>query len=195
MAKVVFIFGKSSTGKDTIAERLLGNSGLGLKKLITYTTRPMREGEEDGKEYFFVSNEQAELYEKDGSVVETRVYHTIKGPWKYFTRNDGQIGADSKDKYLVWGTLEMYEKYCAYFGKDMIVPVYIEVDNGIRLQRALDREKKQPIPQYKEMCRRFIADEEDFSEDKLLANGIDRRFINDELDRCILEIEEYILNL
>lgn len=195
MAKVVFIFGKSSTGKDTIAKELLRNDSLELNTIITYTTRPMREGEMEGKEYHFVTDEDALNFEKDGSVVETREYHTVKGLWKYFTRNDGQIDLSSNNKYLVLGTLEMYEKYCAYFGKELIAPIYIDIDNGIRLQRALDREKTQPIPQYKEMCRRFIADEEDFSEDKLAKNGITRRFINDDLKRCIAEIEEYILNL
>ena len=58
----------------------------------------------------------------------------------------------------------------------------------MRLQRALDREKAQDQPKYEEMCRRFLADAEDFSEEKIREAGIERRFHNDELDNCLEEI-------
>lgn len=62
----------------------------------------------------------------------------------------------------------------------------------MRLQRALDREKAQDQPKYEEMCRRFLADAEDFSEEKVQKAGIDRRFYNDELDSCLEEIIVYL---
>ena len=71
----------------------------------------------------------------------------------------------------------------------------IETDDGIRLERAMRREKKQPVPRYKEMCRRFITDSEDFDDDKLQAAGVDNIFMNNEdLDRCISEVAEFIRN-
>ena len=73
---------------------------------------------------------------------------------------------------LIIGTLESYEQIRNYFGKENIYPIYVEVDNGLRLQRALDREKSQETPQYTEMCRRYLADEEDFSEENLRRLGI-----------------------
>ena len=39
-----------------------------------------------------------------------------------------------------------------------MVPLYVEVDDGLRLSRALERERKQTEPKYAEMCRRFLAD-------------------------------------
>ncbi len=62
----------------------------------------------------------------------------------------------------------------------------------MRLQRALDREKAQENPRYQEMCRRFLADCEDFSDIKIEEAGIRRSFYNDDLDRCISEIREYM---
>ena len=68
----------------------------------------------------------------------------------------------------------------------------LEVDDGIRLSRALARERKQEKPRYQEMCRRYLADDEDFAEDKIKAAGINRRFCNEKLDLCLEEIKAYI---
>lgn len=192
MGKIFFISGKSSTGKDTIYKRLLEDEGLALKKITMYTTRPMRSGEIDGREYFFVSDDASRKHELDGSIVEMRVYNTVYGPWKYYTRNDGQIDLQGKENYLALGTIEAYRKYCDYFGKEYVVPIYIEIDDGVRLQRALDRERKQQNPQYREMCRRFMADDDDFSEENMKLCGIQKRFVNDILEDCIAEIKKYI---
>ena len=55
MGKIFYIMGKSSSGKDTIYSRLLQDSELGLSRIVLYTTRPMREGETEGKEYHFTA--------------------------------------------------------------------------------------------------------------------------------------------
>lgn len=49
MGKIFYIMGKSSSGKDTIYSRLLEDSQLGLSRIVLYTTRPMREGEQEGR--------------------------------------------------------------------------------------------------------------------------------------------------
>ena len=79
-----------------------------------------------------------------------------------------------------------------YYGESSVVPIYIEVENGERLSRALKREKKQETPKYAEMCRRFLADEDDFSEENVLKAGIWKRFENIDLDECVQEIKQYI---
>ena len=48
MGKIICLMGKSSSGKDTIYKNLMEDKSLGLRKLIPYTTRPMREGEQEG---------------------------------------------------------------------------------------------------------------------------------------------------
>ena len=60
------------------------------------------------------------------------------------------------------GTLESYKEMCIYFGEENLLPIYIEVSDGMRLERALKREHLQQNPKYAEMCRRFLADEQDF---------------------------------
>lgn len=191
MGKIVYLMGKSSTGKDTIYKRLLADNGFELKKIIPYTTRPIRIKEQDGVEYFFTDEEGFERLMESGRVVEHRAYHTYHGLWRYFTVDDGQIDLQAQN-YICIGTLESYESTRAYFGREYMIPVLIELDDGIRLQRALDRERKQESPKYEEMCRRFLADSEDFAEEKIERAGITRRFYNENLEKCLEEIREYI---
>lgn len=191
MGKIVFLMGKSSTGKDTVFKELLDQEDLGLKVIITYTTRPIRDGEIQGQEYFFVDEEAFQKLKERGRVIEDRLYHTCRGPWRYFTVDDGRIDLENGN-YIMIGTLESYLKNREYFGEDKLLPVLIELDDGERLQRALDREKNQDQPKYDEMCRRFLADGEDFSQENIAAAGIKQKFYNNELKVCIEEIEKYI---
>ena len=190
MGKIICLMGKSSTGKDTIFKRLWEDDTLELKTIVPYTTRPIRVGERDGVEYFFTDEEGFQRLKDRGKIIEAREYHTFHGLWRYFTVDDGQI--EPEYSYIMISTLEAYRHLQVYFGADRIVPVLIELDDGIRLQRALNRELKQENPKYEEMCRRFLADSADFSEEKIVECGIKRRFVNDELERCLEEIKRYI---
>ena len=190
MSKIFYIMGKSSSGKDTIYKKIREKLPQ-LKRITPYTTRPIREGETDGVEYFFVDEERLnELKEKE-RVIEVRSYNTKCGIWTYFTADDGQIDLQKYD-YLVIGTLESYYGMREYFGEEQLIPIYIEVEDGLRLERALCRDRQQKDPKYAEMCRRFLADQEDFSEDKIRDARIDRRFENDNLDNCVRNIINYV---
>lgn len=191
MGKIIYLMGKSSSGKDTIFKRLLADDMLKLKTIVPYTTRPVRNGEQHGREYFFTDEEGYQRLKAAGKIIEERTYDTFHGLWRYFTIDDGQIRWDSQN-YIMIGTLEAYLKMQDYFGEDKMLPVMIELDDGVRLGRALSRERKQKQPRYEEMCRRFLADSEDFSEERILEAGIRRRFINDDLESCLSEISAYI---
>lgn len=183
--------GKSATGKDHIYKELLQDGSLRLFPLVLYTTRPMREGEVDGREYRFVDEARLEQLRSSGKIIEERVYDTVYGPWRYFTADEG-IDLEEHD-YLGIGTLESYKPLVEYFGQEKIVPLYIETEDGLRLQRALKRERKQNPPKYDEMCRRFLADGEDFSEEKLAEAGITQRFYNnEELETCVEAVKKTI---
>lgn len=190
MGKIVYIMGKSSTGKDTIFKELLRKNEFSLKTIVPYTTRPIREGEKNGHEYFFTNEAGFQKLKKDGKVIEDRCYETVHGPWRYFTADDGQI--KEEENFITIGTIESYLKICEYYGEDRVIPVLVDLDDGVRLQRALNREKKQDVPKYEEMCRRYLADAKDFSEEKINQAGIKKRFYNNELNECLQEIETYI---
>jgi guanylate kinase len=191
MGHIYYITGPSSTGKDTIFKRILGTEELNLKHIVMYTTRPIREGETEGVEYHFVDDAELERLEKSGKVIEKRTYNTVHGLWNYFTVEDKDISLDEQD-YLMIGTLESFNKTKEYFGEDKVVPILITVDDGERLQRALNREKGQENPKFKELCRRYLADADDFNQEKIREAGIKRDFKNDDLEECIHEIISYI---
>ena len=191
MGKIFYIRGKSASGKDRIYSVLAGDRELNFRKLILYTTRPIRAGEENGVQYYFTDENKRKEFQEKGLLIESRSYDTVHGVWSYFTADDGQINLD-KGNYLGIGTLESYHKMKEYFGEDCVVPLYIQVEDGERLERAIKREREQTNPRYAELCRRFLADQEDFSEDKIRDARIDRRFENDNLDNCVRNIINYV---
>ena len=192
--RIFCIIGKSGTGKDTLYRELLRDGALPFERLVPCTTRPIREGEQNGREYRFYTVEEFRALEQAGKVIESRCYDTVHGLWYYFTADDGQIDLARRSTLLI-GTLESYLALREHFGADKVVPVYVEVEDGERLQRALNRERAEEVPKYREMCRRFLADCEDFSEEKIAEAGITRRFQNDELERCIKEIREFLVGM
>ncbi len=191
MGKIFYIMGKSSSGKDTVYNRLLSEKELCLKRIVLYTTRPIRAMETNGKEYFFVTERELFRLQEEKKVMECRTYHTICGDWHYFTVKDNQIDLKTSS-YITIGTIASYLKMKEFYKEEQLVPIYIDVDDGVRLERALIREKNQEKPQYAEVCRRFLADSEDFMEEKLKSAGIYRRFLNEDLEICIKEINIYI---
>lgn len=182
--------GKSASGKDSIYKRVMKNMPE-LGGYVLYTTRPRRTEEINGISYHFIDKQALLAYAEAGKLIEMRTYKTVYGEWSYATVDDGQIDLSVRD-YLIPGTLDSYEKLKAYFGAEHIVPIYIELDDGERLLRAVKREMSQKEPKYKELCRRFIADCDDFSEERLADSGITHRFVNDDLDRCTADICKYI---
>ena len=187
MGRIYYLLGKSATGKDTLYKEILKRRPK-LRTVTMYTTRPIREGETDGVEYFFTDREELERQLASGKVIESRTYQTIAGPWTYYTVDDGQFDVADDESCLMIGALESYEKMCAYFEVGKMVPVYIEVPDGIRLLRAVKREENQKKPNYREVCRRYLADEKDFSEENLERLGITKRYQNTDMEMCLEEI-------
>ena len=193
MSKLFCIMGKSASGKDTIFKKLTQDENLDLKRVVSYTTRPMREGEQEGVEYHFVTAQRLEELQKEGKVIERRDYSTVHGIWSYFTVDDGQVNFSLNQDSIIIGTLESYQKIRTYFGKANVIPLYIHVEDGLRLERALERERQQEEPGYAEMCRRFLADAQDFSEEEMAACEIDRIYENIDIEQCLNDIRKDIL--
>lgn len=188
-SKIILVMGKSATGKDTIYKKIVENTNL--IPIVPYTTRPIRVGEVDGVNYYFVDDDYFKNH--SANVIESRTYDTIHGKWTYGELYDHQFENTSAD-YILITTLESYPKFVEYFGEENIIPVYINVENGTRLQRALDREKSQKNPKYEEMCRRFVADEKDFSEERLKECNIEKYYentiLNDTVNNIISDLKE-----
>ena len=192
MGKVFCIMGKSGSGKDTIFKEIIKDNSLNLKKIVGYTTRPKRVEENDGVEYNFIDDDMINKFIQKNKVIELRKYDTVNGIWYYGTMDDGQINLQT-NSYIVISTLESYSSFKEYFGSNNVIPLYIDVDDGIRLQRILNREMSEDSPNYKEICRRFIADSEDFSNKNLKLNGIEKIYSNNNLVECIADVKNNII--
>ena len=192
--KIIYFMGKSASGKDTIYRKVKEKLNPSPKEIILYTTRPIREHEANLRraksEYFFVTDSEIAQMENEGKIIEKRVYHTVYGDWIYATADDGQF--DDNSVYMTIGTLESYVPIRAHFGAETMIPVYLEVEDGLRLERAIARERTQKTAKYEEMCRRFLADQADFSEEKLKAANIIKRFKNEDRECCLKEVLSYI---
>ena len=194
MRYIFYITGKSASGKDSIYKALLEDKELRLNPMVLYTTRPMRDGEREGKEYYFVDENTYKKLEEENKVIECRTYNTVHGPWRYFTVSTA-IDEGREEYYLGIGTLESFIRLKEYYGSGRMLPLYIEVEDGDRLIRAIKREKASGRPDYKEMCRRYIADDKDFSEEMLSKAGIinELRFENKDLMECIEAVRSTII--
>lgn len=200
MSNLIYIMGKSSAGKDTIYQKVKERINTNL--YIPYTTRPMREGEVQGREYNFITREEFNELEKEQKVMENRNYNVInkngeKDIWTYATIADKQWDKDGD--FLSIGTLESYTSILKYLKnhpeKELkMLPVYISISEEERRKRATARENQQAKPNFEEMERRLKADNIDFSEEKLREAGISKfeTFENYDLEKCVSEIIGYV---
>lgn len=191
MGKIYYLLGKSASGKDTIYRKLMSDESLGLKGVVMYTTRPRRSGETDGRDYHFIDERKLNDLREANLVIEERTYQTVHGPWTYLTVKDESLDLSS-GSYLIEGVLQSFLSTRDYFGSDVVIPLYVEVEDGERLLRAVQRERKEPVPKYEELCRRFLADAEDFSEQNLTAAGITKRFDNLNSETTARVMADYI---
>ena len=193
MGKLFYIMGKSAAGKDRIYKALLEENKFGFSRLVLYTTRPIRSGEREGVDYHFTDEAHLKELQEAGRVIELRRYNTVHGIWTYFTVDDFAVQEEDRKDYLGIGTLESFLQLRRYYGDDRVIPLYVEVEDGLRLYRALERERAQAVPRYEEMCRRFLSDQKDFAPEKLQEAGLEVRFSNDARpEECLAKIRDHI---
>jgi len=149
--KIIAICGKSAAGKDTLLKEILKLDRTDLHEIVSCTTRPPREGEVDGINYHFLTNQEFADKIENGQMLEATVFRD----WCYGTSLDslksdginvGVFNLDGVDILLDNPKIDLY-----------IVEVY--APDKLRLLRSLNREVN---PDVKEIIRRYEADEKDF---------------------------------
>lgn len=187
MGRLFCVLGKSGSGKDTVFRALVQERALGLRPVVGYTTRPPREFETEGVEYHFRSEAEFAALREAGKIIEERSYRTMHGVWRYATVDDGSIDF-SAGSYLTIATPEALGGLRARFGPAAVVPLYLEVEDGLRLRRMIRRESRREAPDYPEVCRRFLADEQDFAREVLRQQGVTASISNRRLRDCLAQI-------
>lgn len=178
---ILVLCGKSGSGKDTILKELVKD---GFTPIVTTTTRPMRQSEKQGVEYNFVNNDKFFKMLQDGEFLETRQFHTVncgKSDIWYYGTTVSSID-NTKNNVMVLD-LNGTKVLTDYFGKQNCYVVYIDVMDEVRTIRA---KRRKPFDEC-EWHRRMIADDEDFTEDKIAS--VANVTINNNFDNVSYAVE------
>lgn len=151
MIRVLALFGASATGKDTICNRIVSLFPNETHKIISSTTRPKRDNEIEGQDYYFRTYIEMINLIANNKMIEATNFNN----WTYGT----ELSSLSKDKLNI-GVFNPEGVSNLLENKDVeVYPVKLVADDKIRLSRSLLREEN---PNCHEICRRFLADEQDF---------------------------------
>lgn len=157
--KIVLI-GKTASGKTSIAKHL---EKLGYDRIITDTTRPMREGEKNGVDYNFIDVAEFLANAKARKYAEYTYFNTKFGRWYYGSKLDSYN--ESGDKCIVLTPDGVRSVLAMRNSRDDILVVYIKVRSET-LSERLKKRGNDPD----EARRRLLADEMDFVGAEKLAN-------------------------
>ncbi len=150
IVNMIVLSGASASGKTEVAKVLAAK--YGIVKVITTTTRPMRKGEVNGKDYFFVSVDEFEEMVKDNKFVEYTVYNG-----NFYGSTKDQVG-DNKVILTEPNGVKSYKRY----KKHNIVTFFLLSNEATRYERMLLRGDGK-----ENSLKRIASDREVFSEKKL----------------------------
>ena len=176
--------GKSASGKDTILNKLKNE---GFVPLVSTTTRPMREGEIDGKDYNFISAEEFKKKIKNNDFIEYRSYDTlvnnIAEVWYYgLSKQEINPSRDYVTILDVDGTKSLLD----YYGERNCFIVSVEADDKLREQRAMSRGSFDRS----EWDRRFKDDASKFNNDEISKIANFRIYNEGKLENALIEFNK-----
>lgn len=194
----IILLGKQGSGKTSIANEL---ERRGFKKAIALTTRPPRNGEENGVDYWFVSD--AEFDAAVNNLLAVRTYQTVFGTWRYGV-DIRDINSDDDTVTILdpTGYLSIKDRITNRFG------VYLCIDDNIRYQRLLlrgddvneiNRRERDDAAQFAVLEERLTDVVELMSRgkrwvdfDELLKGGYDiSRPVSEEVDRILRYVNAF----
>ena len=173
---MILIYGKSGSGKDTIAKEI---SKYGYKPVVLYTTRPKRDNEINGIDYYFVNNDVFKQYSKNNLFLWETQYNTTFGIWKYACPKK----IDMESVMVVNPTSLQYMKFAKWAHP---VCFYLKADTTEIRKRLLNRGDNPD-----EIDRRIRSDNEDFENVLHLADYV----IDNNGDRTISDIAQKIIKI
>lgn len=150
--KIVILFGESCAGKDYIQNWIVSNLP-NTHKMISCTTRAKRANEQEGVDYFYLTNDQFAEKVMNGEMLEATSY----GGEFY----GSSIDALDPNKINI-GVMDINGiEILKGDSRLQILPVYVAAMPKTRIRRAIDRDPNTPVTK---ICQRFLEDEDKFSD-------------------------------
>lgn len=187
---LTIIMGKTCSGKNAIVKELVNR---GWSQIITYTSRPKRRGEKNGREYFYISDDDFTNKINSGYFAEWKSYNVNGKTWYYGSPSEEIIEASLDDKnHVIILTPQGVEDTLAFLSKYIsdyqINIIYLYANRSTILNRLQKRKDKNDS-----IARRMRADDIDFKNATSLANKIiynnDSDLIQDVADKIIESAE------
>ena len=181
---IICLLGASGSGKSIIEHELSKHNGF--SKIISYTTRQKRDGEENGRDYYFINNDTFNdmidqgLFAEYDEYSRNRLYGTLKSD---YTEDDSVV-------VLTPNGLRQLKKNCE---TDNIFTVLVEASLGTRIKRYIDRCNVNKFD-YKDADEIFARINKDFGMFLGLKNEVDIVIHNDEgtdIKDVVAEIIKY----
>lgn len=182
---MIVLVGKSCSGKDSVAKILCS---MGYSRVATCTTRPMRIGEVDGIDYYFITQSEFMNMIEKGDFAEYREYETEKGLWLYGSRiNDYKYATEKVIILTPEGLVNIRKKYPNL----PIIAIYLAVPNKELKRRMMSRANISG-EDIKEVKRRYKADKKDFRHIKKYVDYVVNNELRDAYDtaRICKELDE-----
>lgn len=183
---ITILVGKSSSGKDFALKQMVNN--YGFMPIISYTSRPMRDGEVSGCEYYFTTTPEFINMIHEDRLIEYRTYNTlvddIPETWYYGLAKQE---LDDNKEYVVILDVQGTIDFTKHYGKDKCKVVYVHCDDEVRKERAMTRGGFS-LPEWN---RRLKSDSVDFNRNKIFP--IINKFVdntNIDIDDLVKEIME-----
>lgn len=159
--KIVTLIAPSSAGKDAILKKLIERKYV--QPIISDTSRTIRKGELQGREYNFLTDKEMKQRMKNNEYIEKREYKVQNGDvWIYgVNKNSFDLNSDTTYGVIIdYNGLKQMEEYLYSLGKaEDLISIYIDVPLQERLRRSLQREGQLTDEQCLEICRRALDDD------------------------------------
>ena len=170
----------SGAGKTTIARRLLAEDGE-IRMSVSCTTRPMRPGEVDGRDYHFVNQPDFDRMVEDGHFLEwAHVFNHSYGTPKAQVKAGLREGQDFLFDIDWQGTQQLYQKLETDVVRVFLLPPSID-----ELQRRLTgrgTDSAEVIAARMERARAEISH----------WDGYDYVVVNDDIDACFAKVQQIL---
>lgn len=188
--KIICLMGFSGSGKDTTMKRLL-EQHEDLHGVVSTTTRPMRAGEKEGREYYFVDNAEFNAMLDAGQFLEVRQYNVADGSSWFYGFTEKEVNEKlRRGNVIMVIDLQGYEEIKEIY-KDKCVGIFLDVDLDILINRILNREKLTWFVA-EEAVRRLKSDMERFAGIENIADYI---IYTDNTNYTVQEIEKIIYEI